>query len=243
MRLLAFSSRNAKEMLRDRLNLCFGIGFPLVLLFLLSLIQKNVPVDLFSIEKLAPGVAVFGFSFIALFSGTLIAHDRGSSLMLRLLSSPLRAREFILGYALPLVPMAAAQAAVCFAAALLLGLPFSWRILLTIAVSLPAALFFIAIGLLCGSVFTDKQVGGVCGALLTNVSAWLSGTWFDVALLGGGFRKFAYALPFVHAVNAGRAALSGSFGGIFPDLWWVIGWAAAAFFAAVMVFRRKMRED
>ena len=84
MKMLSFASRNSKEILRDRLNLAFGIGFPIVLLLLLSLIQSNIPVELFAIEKLSPGVAVFGLSFISLFSGMVIARDRTRSFMLRL---------------------------------------------------------------------------------------------------------------------------------------------------------------
>lgn len=240
MRMMCFSGRNGKEILRDPLSLFFGLGFPLILLLLLSAIQANIPVSLFEIERLAPGIAVFGFSFVSLFSATLISKDRSSSLMARLLASPLTAQDFIAGYTLPLIPMSLAQSAVCFAAAMVLGLKFSANLLVALAVLLPSALLFIGIGLLCGSLLTDKQVGGICGALLTNLTAWLSGTWFDLDLVGGAFKAVAEALPFVHAVNAARAAVAGDFTAIFPDLWWVIGYAAVVCAAAVLVFKRKM---
>lgn len=243
MKAMVFASRNAKEILRDFLNLAFGVGFPLIVLLLLSAIQANVPVELFAIGRLAPGIAVFGLSFVSLFSGMLIAKDRTSSFMLRLFTSPMRPRDFIFGYVLPLLPMAVAQTAVCFAAAIALGLPVRVNILYSIAAIFPAAVLFIAIGLLCGSVFNDKQVGGVCGALLTNVSAWLSGTWFDLNLVGGGFKKVADALPFEHAVDAGRAALTGDWGSLWPNLWWVTGYAVVILAIAVAVFRRKMNGD
>lgn len=239
--MLSFASRNSKEILRDRLNLAFGIGFPIVLLLLLSLIQSNIPVELFAIEKMSPGVAVFGLSFISLFSGMVIARDRTSSFMLRLFASPMTAVDFILGYTLPLLPMAAAQMAVCYAAAMLLGLGFSLNILLAIAVSIPAAVLFIGLGLLCGSLFSDKQVGGICGALLTNLSAWLSGTWFDLNLVGGAFKAIADMLPFSHAVNAARCALAGDYAGIMPELIWVIVYAIMVMLAAVLAFTGRMR--
>ena len=243
MRTRAFALRNYKEIIRDKLNIAFGLGFPIIVLLLLTLIQSNIPVSLFEIDKLTPGIAVFGLSFISLFSGMLIAKDRVSSFMLRLFTSPLTANDFILGYTIPLLPLAIAQIAVCFIVALFLGLQISINILITIVVLLPAAVLFIAIGLLCGSLFNDKQVGGVCGALLTNLSAWLSGTWFDVELVGGVFKAIANALPFIHAVNAGRAALIGNYSGIFPDLWWVIGYAILTLVFAVIVFTRKMNSD
>ena len=243
MRTRAFALRNYKEIIRDKLNIAFGLGFPIIILLLLSLIQSNIPVSLFAIDRLTPGIAVFGLSFVSLFSGFLIAKDRGSSFMLRLFTSPMTASNFILGYTIPLLPLAIAQIAVCFLVALLLGLQISVHILMTILVLLPAAVLFIAIGLLCGTVFTDRQVGGVCGALLTNLSAWLSGTWFDVNLVGGAFKAIANALPFIHAVNAGRAALAGNYGDIFPELWWVIAYTAAVMAIAIAVFTRKMNSD
>lgn len=239
MRTLFFASRNTKELIRDPLNLIFSIGFPLVLLLLLSAIQANIPVSLFEIDQLTPGIAVFGLSFISLFSGILIAKDRTTSFLARLLTSPLTSSDFILGYTLPMLPLAVAQCAICFLAAFLLGLSVSVHVLTALMVLIPAAVLFIGIGLLAGSVFNDKQVGGICGALLTNLSAWLSGTWFDLNLVGGGFKAFAYMLPFVHAVESSRAALSGNYSDIFPHLWWVIGYAAVIFVAAVFVFSKK----
>lgn len=241
MKMRAFASRNSREILRDRLNVIFGLGFPLIVLLLLTLIQSNVPVELFELNKLTPGVAVFGLSFVSLFSATVISKDRSSSLMLRLYSSPLRPADYILGYALPLLPMSIAQSLICFAVAILLGLEWSVNILLSIVVLIPAMIVFIAIGLICGTLLNDKQVGGVCGALLTNLTAWLSDIWFDVSLVGDVFEKIANALPFIHAVKAGRYAYSGEFAAIMPELWWVIGYAAVLTLIAVAVFKRKMK--
>ena len=243
MRMLTFAGRSTKEILRDPLNLAFGLGFPLVLIFLLSAIQANIPVKLFEIQHLAPGITVFGLSFMTLFSATIIAKDRGSSLLQRLYTTPLTPPDFILGYTLPIIPIAVAQCAVCYIAAIILGLEITAGILYAILFIIPVSVFYIALGLLCGSVFTDKQVGGICGALLTNLSAWLSGVWFDLDLVGGAFQKIAYALPFVHAVEMERAVLAGNFTGIFPHLWWVLGYAAAALVLAVLLFLRQMKKQ
>ena len=242
MKMAAFGLRNAKEILRDPLTLAFSLGFPLALLLLFSAIAANAPAAPFELSRLTPGIAVFGLSFVSLFSATLISRDRSSSFMARLLASPLTAGDFILGYTLPMLPLSILQTAVCYIAALILGMGWTANLLLAIVVEIPAMLFFIGIGLLCGTVFGDKQVGGVCGALLTNLTAFLSGTWFDVKMVGGVFESIANVLPFVHAVNASRAALSGDLPAILPELWWVIGWAAVVCVAAVLVFRKKMRQ-
>lgn len=242
MRALAFSVRTAKEILRDPLNLAFGIGFPLAVIFLLSAIQANIPVSLFEIGYLTPGITVFGLTFMTLFTATLVAKDRESALLQRLYTTPLTALDFILGYMLPILPIALMQCVICYIAAILLGLDITVTILYAILLTIPVSLFFIALGLLCGSLFSVKQVGGICGALLTNLTAFLSGVWFDIDLVGGGFRKVADILPFVHAVEMERAVLNGAYSNIFPHIQWVLGYTAAAAALAVVFFMRRMRD-
>lgn len=243
MKTLTFARRNTKEMLRDKINFFFGLGFPVVLLLLLSMINSNMPIEIFTSIRLTPGIAMFGFSFIALFSGMVISRDRTSSLMMRLMTSPIRSSNFILGYVVPLIPMSIAQSIICFAVAIPLGLDVTYNMLLSILVLLPSAFVFIGIGLICGSVMNEKQVGGVCGALLTNLSAWFSGTWFDVSIAGGVFEKIADFLPFVHAVNAGRYALSGEYDLIMGELVTVIIYAVVLIVLAIIIFNRKIAGD
>ena len=243
MRLLTFSGRTAKEILRDPLNLGFGLGFPLVLLLLLSAIQANIPVSLFEIESLTPGITVFGLSFMTLFSATLIAKDRESALLQRLYTTPLTATDFIFGYVLPVLPIGLMQSVICYLMAMILGLSITITILYAIFFILPVALLFIAVGLLCGSVFNTKQVGGICGAVFTNLAAWLSGIWFDLNLVGGVFKKIAFALPFVHAVELERAVLDGNWTNVFPHLLWVLGYGVAISGIAVLLFLRQMKRQ
>ena len=209
--MMTFAKRCTKEILRDPINLCFGLGFPLVLLLLLSSLQANMPVNLFEIDTLTPGITVFGLSFLTLFSATLIAKDRESALLQRLYTTPLTGFDFILGYMLPILPIAIGQTVICYLFAIPLGLTIRVNIIYAIIGIIPMAIFNIALGLLCGSLFGVKQVGGICGALLTNLSAWLSGVWFDLKLVGGLFEKLANALPFVHAVELEKALFQGNF--------------------------------
>lgn len=243
MRAWTFAERNTKELLRDPLTLCFSLGFPLVLLLLLSAIQANIPVALFEIQHLAPGVTVFGLSFMTLFSATIIAKDRNSCLLQRLYTTPMTSMDFILGYTMPVVPLSMLQSLICYIAAVILGLPVTVNILWAVLFTAPVALLYIGLGLLCGSVLNDKQVGGVCGALLTNLSAWLSGIWFDLELVGGTFKKIADALPFVHAVELQRAVVAGNFAGILPHVWWVLGYAVGTLCVAILLFLRQMKKQ
>ena len=241
MQAIAFAGRNRRELIRDPLTVAFGLGFPLVLLYLLSAIQRNVPVELFAVERLAPGAASFGLTFIALFSAMLISRDRSQSFMMRLCASPMRAGDFILGYLLPMLPIAAAQIAICYLAAAPLGFSLNLRALVSLLSLLPAAVLYIAIGLLCGTLLTDKQVGGVCGAVLTNVCAWLSGVWFDLSLLGEGFAAFAEWLPFASSVTAARAAAAGDYAAVARPLLIVCDYAAVLLVVAVACFHKKLK--
>ena len=243
MRMLMFAKRTAKEILRDPLNLAFGLGFPLVLLVLLTAIQASIPIPLFEIQHLTPGVTVFGLAFMSLFSATLIAKDRGTSLLQRLYTTPLTPADFIFGYTLPIIPIALAQGVICYVAAIVLKLPVTVNIVYAILGLIPISLLYVAFGLLCGSVLTDKQVGGICGALLTNLSAWLSGIWFDLELVGGTFKKIAYALPFVHAVEMERAILAGRFADVLPHVAWVLCYAVVLLALAVLFFLRQMEKQ
>ena len=243
MRMMTFAKRCAKEILRDPINFGFGLGFPLILLLLLSAIQSNIPVSLFEIDTLTPGITVFGLSFMTLFSATLVAKDRESALLQRLYTTPLTAFDFILGYMLPLLPIALGQVVICYLFAIPLGLTVSINILYAIIGIIPMAVFSIALGLLCGSILGVKQVGGICGALLTNFSAWLSGVWFDLELVGGWLEKIANALPFLHAAELEKALFNGNFEVAASHILPVAVYSVLITAVAVVCFLRQMKKQ
>ena len=243
MKMFAFAKRCAKEILRDPINLGFGLGFPLVLLLLLSAIQANIPVSLFEINTLTPGITVFGLSFMTLFSATLIAKDRESALLQRLYTTPLSGFDFIIGYMLPILPIALGQTVICYLFAIPLGLTVSANIVYALIGILPMAVFNFALGLLCGSILGVKQVGGICGALLTNLSAWFSGVWFDLHLVGGSFKKIAGALPFVHAAEMEKALFNGNFEDAAAHILPVVLYSLFISVVAVFCFLRQMKKQ
>ena len=243
MRMWTFAKRCGKEILRDPINLGFGLGFPLVLLLLMSAMQANIPVSLFEIDKLTPGMTIFGLSFMTLFSATLVAKDRESAFLQRLYTTPLTGLDFILGYMVPILPIAIGQAAICYLFAIPFGLTISVNIVYAILGIIPMAIFNVALGLLCGSLLGVKQVGGICGALLTNLSAWLSGVWFDLELVGGTFKKIANLLPFVHAVEMEKALFTGNFDVAVTHLWPVVLYSVLIPTAAVFCFLGQMKRQ
>lgn len=245
MRIFLFAQRNTKEILREPINLFFGLGFPLVLLALLSVINANIPTEanntMFAINNLAPGLAMFGTAFMALFAGMLIAKDRTTSFLTRLFASPMKASDFLLGYTAPLIIISAVQATITFIASLICGLQMTVYILVAIIVTTLTSLFFIGLGLLCGTLLNDKAVGGICGALVTNLAGWLSGVFIPLDLIGGGFKKFCQVFPFYNSVEAIKSALTGNFVGILPHLGVTFAYTLVIFVVAIFIFKQKMR--
>lgn len=243
MRMLTFSKRCVKEIIRDPINLAFGLGFPLILLFLLSAIQANIPVSLFEIEKLAPGMTIFGLSFITLFSATLIAKDRESALLMRLYSTPLTSLDFILGYMLPLLPIGIFQTLICYIAGIILGMRPSLQILYAIFAQIPMIIFQISLGLLCGSLLSVKQVSGICGALLTNLTAYMSGVWFDLELVGVFFSKIANLLPFIHGAEMEKAIVAGNYDAAAKHVLPVMIYSIVTTIIAVVCYLKQMKRE
>lgn len=240
MRTTVFAIRNHKEIVRDPVTLLFGIGLPIVLLCLLSAMQKKMPFALYEVNNLTPGIIVFGFSFLTLFAGMLLGKDKSSSFLMRIFASPMSAADYILGYMLPLITIALLQIMGCLLAACFLGLSFDKSVLYMVLVLLIIAPLYISIGLLFGTLFTDKQVGGIF-AIFVNVTTWLSGTWFELDMVGGTFQSIAHFLPFVHAVNAAKAILQGAYVDMLQSLSIVIGYSLLITIFAMIAFKRKMR--
>lgn len=240
MKYRVFAKRNLKEILRDPTSIIFGLALPIILLLLISTIQKKTAVPIFALENFTPAIAVFSFSFITLFSGMLIASDRSSSFLTRLFVSPMTAKDYILGYLIPFLPIALLQSIICFLFAIIIGLQVSINILYTLIALIPVASLFIAFGLLLGTIFKDKQIGPVA-SVLVQVTALSSGMWFDLNLLGSTVKNICYAMPFAHSIDLVRYTLSGNYNMIAEPLIWVLGYTAIILFVAIWLFKRKMR--
>ena len=139
--------------------------------------------------------------------------------------------------------MAILQATICLFFSLILGLKLTLGILYAILAIIPSSIFFISLGLLFGSILTSKQVGGICGALLTNLTAWLSGIWFDLDLVGGLFKKIAFILPFYHGVEIEKALYSLNFSGLTTHFIFVIGYALVFLLLSIFFFLRQMNKN
>ena len=257
-RMISFASRNIKELLRDPLSYIFCLGFPIVMLAAMTAINSMIPtdpttgvkaMDIFEISKLTPGIAVFGMSFIMLFATLSVSKDRSTALITRLRTSPMTAFDFIAGYALPLVVMAVGQTAITVVAGFFVGLITGSeyifaRALLLIPAMLPCALFFIGIGIVFGTLFSEKSAPP-CSSIIISLCGILGGIWFSLDTIpeGNFFGILCNILPFRHPVDLGRAIMAGDSGAVAIPLLISLAYGAVTFALAVIVFKLRMKKD
>ncbi len=241
MRMLNFAKRNFKELIRDPLSLIFEIALPLFLLFIFQ--QFNIPDEIYSIENFTPSIILFGFAFITLFSSTLIAKDRTSSLLIRLGTSPMKSSDYILGYILSIVPIILIQNVLFFTLAMILGLKFSIGIVYTILASLIISIFFISLGILIGSVTSEKGTGGI-GSLIVQLVCFTSGMYFSNEMVGKGFAFLCKILPFESCLNIIKGVLNNNLDLISTrNIIVFLVYAVVTLVVSIIVFKKKMVSD
>lgn len=240
MRALNFAKRNFKEIIRDPLSLIFCIALPLFLLFIFQ--QFNIPNEAFNIENFTPGIVIFGFSFVTLFTSTLVAKDRSTSFLARLSASPMRPSDYILGYTFAILPIVLIQNAIFYIAAVLLGLPFSINIIFAVLSSIPVSMLFIALGILIGCVTTEKSASGV-SSVVVQLVAFTSGMYFSAEMVGDFFAALCSALPFSRCVEITKGVLNSDYHGTGSALLVFALYTIACFSLAVIVFKKKMISD
>lgn len=249
MKSLVFASRNFKEIIRDPLSWVFCMGFPLVMLALMSVINASIPKEagmkLFEIPLLAPGIAVFGYTFIMLFACMLVSGDRADAFLLRVFTSPMKPSDYIIGYIIPLIVLAVGQSVITGIVSVILGavqgtaVNFGYM-LASVLFSLPAIIMFVSFGLLFGTLCNKNAAPGIC-SIIISLGGMLGGIWMDVDAIGGTLAKICNALPFVHAVNAARSVYAGDLAGSLSDVGIICVWAAVITVIAVVCYNKKMK--
>jgi ABC-2 type transport system permease protein len=244
MRFVELAKRNFKEMLRDPISTGLDLGIPAGFLVIFWSLGRTIGDEsFFTTAMLVPGIAVFGFAFLLMFSAMMLSRDRESALLSRLLTAPLKPRDFILSYSLPYIPLVILQIALCFGIGALLGLEILGNAGLAFLVLLIMGICCVELGMILGLLFTVNQVSGVGSAIITLV-ALLGGIWIDIEAIGGVFYSVGNALPFAHAIDGARNVMvhGAGFSSIATDFYWVLGYALVFFALGTFLFRRRMVE-
>ena len=241
MRTLNFAKRNFKEIIRDPLSIIFSVLLPLFLLFIFK--QINIPNESYELHNFTPGIVVFGFSFITLFTAMLVSKDRTSSLLIRLGISPMKPIEYILGYMLSIIPLILIQNVLFFILAIALGLSFSINIIWAILISIVVAILFIAIGIIIGSLFSEKASSGI-SSIVVQLVCFTSGMYFPRELLGDVFSKICEYLPFESCVTIIKGVMNANLESITIRNIIVFSiYTILALIISILIFKEKMISD
>jgi ABC-2 type transport system permease protein len=241
MRMINFAKRNFKELVRDPLSLVFEIVLPIFLLFIFQ--QFDIPSENYKLENFTPSIILFGFSFITLFTATLIAKDRTSSFLIRLGTSPMKSSDYILGYILSLLPIVFLQNVLFFLVAIVMGLKFSLSIITTIFVSIVISVFFIALGILIGSLVSEKGTGGL-GSIIVQLVCFTSGMYFPIDSIGGVFAVICKALPFEACLNIIQGTLHCDYSNLsFANIIVFLIYFILTIIISIIVFKKRMISD
>ena len=241
MRYLQFAKRNFKEIIRDPLSIIFSVLLPLFLLFIFK--QINIPNESYELHNFTPGIVVFGFSFITLFTAMLVSKDRTSSLLIRLGISPMKPIEYILGYMLSIIPLTLIQNVLFFILAVALGLSFSINIIWAILISIVVAILFIAIGIILGSLFSEKASSGI-SSIVVQLVCFTSGMYFPRELLGDVFSRICEYLPFESCVTIIKGVMNANLESITIRNIIVFSiYTILALIISILIFKEKMISD
>ena len=241
MRTLNFAKRNFKEIIRDPLSIIFAVILPLFLLFIFQ--QFDIPTDNYKIENFTPGIIIFSFSFITLFTAMLISKDRSTSLLIRLGISPMKPMDYIFGYIISITPIIIIQNILFFILAIILELNFSINIIWAALISIVIAVLFIAIGILIGSIFSEKASSGI-SSIVVQLVCFTSGMYFSKDMLGDVFSKVCDYLPFDSCVTIIKGVMNNKLDLIsIRNIVVLIVYLLVTLVVSIIVFRKKMISD
>ena len=187
-----------------------------------------------------PGIAVYGFMILISTAAGIIAGDREKGFLSRMFTTPAKPWDFILGYALPFIPVLIISALVYLGVGMGLGLTIVGNLGYVFLIFFLIGLSAIGIGMIVGSLVKSESQTGVSWIFIVPV-AMISGAWFTVDRMPSAVKSIAGALPFIHAIEGARAVINGSsLSAVMPDLYWLVGWAVVLFAAGIILFRRTM---
>ena len=177
-----------------------------------------------------------------MFTSSLVANDRSTSLSTRLGVSPMKSIDYILGYSISVLPIVLIQNILFFMTAMLLGLNFSINIIYTILVSMPISLLFISLGILIGTITTEKSSSGV-SSIVVQLVAFTSGMYFSTAVVGNTFSTICKILPFQSTLNITKSVLNNSYNNILTSTLIVVIYTIITIVLEIFLFKKKMISD
>jgi len=203
----------------------------------------HIETEITYVDFIGPGIIIFGLLILIPTSARPIVRDKEKGFMSRLLTTPTRPLDFILGYSLYMLVIAIAQIIIFIVLARLLGMDIVGNFWLAFLVFFLAGLCSIGVGMVIASLSKSENQAEPMAWLISMPLAMLSGCWFSIEMMPQYLRYLAYAFPYAHAIDAARGVLIRGVGmeAINSDFLFLIGWTVVIFAIGIVLFRRSMR--
>lgn len=247
LRILSLTKRNIKEILREPVSLIFLIALPIAMQILFYYMFHSLTTQ-FEMKYLAPGLIGFANTFLCLFVAILVANDRQFSFITRIYTTPVTSFEFIMGYLLSAIPFGFVQVFAILLVGVIIDVSLlSLSLLLIFPLSLISILLFASMGILFGSLFGTKAVGGIASIVVTGQSI-LSGMWFPVEGMSEGFITFMKVLPFKNVSMlfqnvATPSLMAGQFEGIWLPIIIITGYTLLSVVLSCICFLKNSKNN
>lgn len=241
--LFSLTKRNLKETLREPLTFVFCLIFPIIMLVIMPLIFSNIentPAN-FQITSYAPGICVFGYTFVSMFVSLQITSDKNTSFIKRLNISPIKKSTYYFSIVLSSLPIALMQTILFFATALIFGFPFDINFLLSIIYLIPSAIFYICLGILIGIICKNEKQTGPISSIFISFVGIFGGVFMPTSIFSGGFATFVNLLPFSHTVMIANELQLVGIGAIYPHILYIIGWTIILIITSIII--EKIRKN
>ena len=232
MRFLELASRNFKEVWRDRTQMAFLLGMPLAFILVFGLVWGDV------VSYLAPGVIVFGLLILMPASATIMARDKETGMMPRLLTTPTKPWDFILGYSLPFIPILVIQIAIFIGIGYALGLRIEGNFALALLILFLMGISGIGMGIILGSFVKQEGHASIAWILIVPL-AIISGALAKIEAMPAYLTAIAKAFPAIYAVDGATAVVMGTagFSDVTTELIALAAFAVGLFVVGAILFR------
>ena len=193
---------------------------------------------MFSVKTLTVSIAVFSFTFVGLTLSLQIARDRSTALIDRLRVSPMTAIDFFLGYFLPSLSVAIIQCVFAFVVGFCFGLPLSLGVVCAFITLIVISVFYISLGVLIGSVFSEKSCGGIA-SIVVNVTALMGGMFFP--LTDGRFKTVLSCFPFLPSIAIPQSLIYADYSNLLFYCLIIGAYMILTVTASIFVFKKKLK--
>lgn len=196
-----------------------------------------------SLEFFVPGIAAFSiFQLGSLLTVVSIVKERTQGTLPRLMASPIRRHELVLGYTAAFSLFSVIQAsAVLGVATFVFRVPVRGSFLLALVVTTLVGIVALGFGILVSGLAKNEFQAVQAVFFLSFPNLFLAGIFAPLEAMPAPVRPFSSAVPLTYAVHALRETINHGAGpaAIAPDLLVLGGFAAVFLGGAVLLFGRR----